>query len=536
MSTKTIPWPYRKEEAVGATASAALTDELLLYIFGFFVQPPDRVDEKSLLSVLSVCKRWNRVAESPRLWKPLDFRIVNFERQRPSLVGFCNLQSLPHGFAARQRATNRLYMVVVSDQRLGEQSTPSFVTSLALRQLYWGHFFYRVSFLRRAGAAQNVSTTPLDILDMEMPSVRRTVRIFPGVDGDEYPRDYTIDMERLLFEPLEPGSVDSPTDWGCWERKLNHEISDHEHFVVHDFDDEHLYDGVFDEVRKAYGLVGSAESNEVLAIRHLLELEKGTRPGGAYGICPTKRLLCVNLLVELADMFNLPDLTLFRAMSFFDMHMRSNVPVSDARIQCAASASLFLASRVGCVGVRETQLNSSWDPPVSVADIQQEALTILQSCNYRLAFPTVLDFVLRFAKLLGIHDESVVIWRLRYFSEIALFSPPHLSRDASEVAVCVVVLALSELEDQDLWPDELGHATGLEFSELEHCMVALCSWFDFAQSTPINRSVETKYRSVRRAEVGLQAVPVVSSFSTLEVRRARFRQNATQPLPIDSEE
>ena len=146
---------------------------------------------------------------------------------------------------------------------------------------------------------------------------------------------------------------------------------------------------------------------------------------------------------------------------------------------------------------------------------------ILCQLDWKLAFPVVLDFVLAYAKVLGVHENNQLAWMMRYFSELALQTPVYLAYLPSMIGASVVVLSSFCLGlEADPWPMSLEEASGYSWNDLEACTVALCRHLEDVRSTmPDLIMIARRYRKQDRANVAEIAIPSIRSFATLTAYR-----------------
>jgi Cyclin, C-terminal domain len=149
---------------------------------------------------------------------------------------------------------------------------------------------------------------------------------------------------------------------------------------------------------------------------------------------------------------------------------------------------------------------------------------ILSQLGWKLAVPVVLDFVLAYAKVLGLPENHEVLWMMRYIAELGLQTQIYLSYRPSMIAASVVALSCFCLptEGVGLWPVSLESESGYAWHILEDCTLALCRAIEEARATmPDLSMVFRRYRKPSRANVAGFAVPSIQSFATLTSFRER---------------
>jgi len=109
------------------------------------------------------------------------------------------------------------------------------------------------------------------------------------------------------------------------------------------------------------------------------------------------------------------------------------------------------------------------------SDVLDTEKLVLKTLEYKLAFPTILDFCWEFARQLPSLEGTE--WRMiRYASELALQTPAYVVYRPSLIAASIVVLSRRVVDHatQPLWPEALADATGYRLSHLQDCVNVLC--------------------------------------------------------------
>lgn len=155
------------------------------------------------------------------------------------------------------------------------------------------------------------------------------------------------------------------------------------------------------------------------------------------------------------------------------------------------------------------------------ADVQAMADMLLQTLNFRLAFPTILDFVRSYTRhVLPNLDEKNTsdrsYWMIRQIAELALQTPIHLSYKPSRIAACVLVLGRYSVPESVvgmLWPESLQQATGYSLLDLKSCLQELAGRLEEIRVQVPNLGMVTRrYRSLSRGGVAAVAIPPVHNF------------------------
>lgn len=149
--------------------------------------------------------------------------------------------------------------------------------------------------------------------------------------------------------------------------------------------------------------------------------------------------------------------------------------------------------------------------------IAEEA--ILRGLDWKLSYPTILEFVVVIADAMNLDDKPRFM--ARYISELALQSQIYLSFRPSMIGSCVVALALHCVGIVDPWPSTMSDATGYSLQDLEECMLALGSDIHNVMSTlPDLKVIARKYRKAENGRVALIHLPRVTSITMFNNRRA----------------
>lgn len=144
--------------------------------------------------------------------------------------------------------------------------------------------------------------------------------------------------------------------------------------------------------------------------------------------------------------------------------------------------------------------------------IAEEA--ILRGLDWRLSYPTILDFVELYICVLDLEERNRFM--LQYIAELALQCQVYLTYQPSLVASCVVALALYCHGTAELWPAVLEEATGYSWLDLEQCMLALSSDIHHIRSAmPELKIIMRRYRKAQNGRVALVQIPRITSFALM---------------------
>jgi hypothetical protein len=150
--------------------------------------------------------------------------------------------------------------------------------------------------------------------------------------------------------------------------------------------------------------------------------------------------------------------------------------------------------------------------------IAEEA--ILRGLDWKLSYPTILDFVELHFNVLDL-DESRRLMS-RYIAELALQCQINLKYPPSLVASCVVALAMFCVGTTELWPIVLEQTIGYSWLDLEQCMLRLSSDIHHMRSSmPELKIITRRYRRAQNGRIALVHIPRITSFATLGIPRAQ---------------
>lgn len=177
---------------------------------------------------------------------------------------------------------------------------------------------------------------------------------------------------------------------------------------------------------------------------------------------------------------------------------------------------LYVACKCFETRLTKGDLVFSADNTIFPNDISIAEEVILHELNWKLSYPTILDFVEMFCDELEYEQESKPRRMARYISELALQSQVYLSFNPSLVASCVVALALIAVGSADAWPEALEQATGHLWNDLEQCMMALSFDIHHVRATmPELKIISRRYRKTQNGRVSLIHIPRITVFATL---------------------
>ena len=186
-----------------------------------------------------------------------------------------------------------------------------------------------------------------------------------------------------------------------------------------------------------------------------------------------------------------------------------------------AGTCLYISCKCFETRLTKGDLVFSADNMLNANDISIAEEAILHELNWKLSYPTILDFVETFSDELEFKEESKQRRMARYISELALQSQVYLSFKPSLIASCVVALALVAVGSADAWPEALEQSTGYLWNDLEQCMMALSSDIHHMRATmPELKIISRRYRKTQNGRVSLIHIPRITVFATLRNPRA----------------
>jgi hypothetical protein len=315
---------------------------------------------------------------------------------------------------------------------------------------------------------------------------------------------------------------------------------------------------------------GAKTSDRSAAIlRQQLDLEKQGMSS------PRKRTIPFNVwatiadwVVEVAECFNLEDITIFQAMALLDrfLHLtlvgrmyrtisllwahlfarhasivHTLIPpqilvflqqeVSPSHYQLVAGSSLLLASKCNKAFLTCKDICYCADNSFSPDQVEATEELILEQLEWKLAFPTSMDFLLSFARILNMDENGRPFVMYSYINELSLQSGAYFCYPPSVVGASSMLLGRYCLQDFSprscLWPKELVDASGLMLNEILACTVQLSR--DLANSRmtmPDLTMVRRRHSKSSRhcvAEVDIPALPSSRFVAAFEERlRSHF--------------
>jgi hypothetical protein len=532
--------------------TSSLSNDILHHILGFLVSNSGLVDGRSIRAATLVCKQWKNVATSRSLWAipagianiPIDQVVVEqinsslqiretasvdtflleserrHELSKESLIGFRKMSQLDStatatDFRAMERATGTQCILSVAKNE-GK-------TSELIKEIFEAHFVQADDFLKQ-----------------------------PNNRADEAARQTSIHRCFLRGVCVLNGRVVR------WYEDL---VAKDQH--AHEQNTPRILTPLLKQFRRVANEpqphISKPKSN-LLELRRpvdqLLHLEHTL--GTVDRSRPHVRMECwaiiVDWIIEIVECFDLEDATAFQTMALFDRFLASSSvrpvvsiacacwiiamvytdipmkffslqqPVKMSQYQLVAGACLLIASKCNDVSIKGSDISYCADNSFNGAQVTATEEFVLEHLEWKLAFPTPLDFVNAYARTLGLDmDGSAFSMMIRYVVELALQSPIYLAYKSSIIAASAIVLArLCLPNDNLLWPQELQRETNYSLQDLRDCTMELSRMLDDVRSTmPELIMITRRYRKHPRWNVANVSIPSISSFAVLAAYQER---------------
>lgn len=150
-----------------------------------------------------------------------------------------------------------------------------------------------------------------------------------------------------------------------------------------------------------------------------------------------------------------------------------------------------------------------------LGDAEEMVLCMLQ---WRLAQPTILDFLHAFSVHSDIGHDKREGHLIAYLADLALQSQIHVDLKASQIAACVAVLArfCLAVPENPLWKDDYVAITGYSFDEVCEGTVILSRRLDEV------RTVAPNLRVIERRHRQSVTIPLIATSSVLKSYQARM--------------
>ncbi|RHY28388.1 hypothetical protein DYB32_006009 [Aphanomyces invadans] len=221
---------------------------------------------------------------------------------------------------------------------------------------------------------------------------------------------------------------------------------------------------------------------------------------------PIHRSMLVDWLIEVVDVFEMCLRTAFLAVHYTDRFL-DTVMVKKAMFQLLGATCLHVASKcedVSYIGVED--LSMCADNVYTSVDVLKMEEQLLNTLNFTLAVPTVLDFLNIYQKMMPPLQKRTAMLA-QYLAELALQEYRFLRYLPSCVATCCLSLALYSIEGYPMTP-ELQAASRYAYADLKECLVKLQDVYSSAHMNLLT-VVKKRYTDVDRCQA-LTILPAVA--------------------------
>lgn len=185
--------------------------------------------------------------------------------------------------------------------------------------------------------------------------------------------------------------------------------------------------------------------------------------------------------------------------------------------QLVSSACMLIASKCNMQQLKEVDFTRCSDNTFSTDTLQKMEELILEALEWKLALPSILEFVFAYAQILGVEPDSRELMMMQYLSELALQSQVHLEHKPSLIAAAVIVLSRYVLDaNTALWSKNLSEITGFEASTVFACVTSLCRCLEEVRSGLGPGMIQRRYRQPRWQHVAAMEMPPQLSTETLQ--------------------
>lgn len=170
------------------------------------------------------------------------------------------------------------------------------------------------------------------------------------------------------------------------------------------------------------------------------------------------------------------------------------------------------------------------DNSFSAQELQQTEEYVLCQLEWKLAFPTCIDFLdVLGSAILSLPKDCRTFQMMRYISELTLQSPIYLRYEPSMIAASCVVLARFCVQDDMLWDDCLEEQTSYSLLDLSECTMEISRLLDYIKSRFTDLiMIGRRYRRSTKRCVSQISIPVISSFATLSAYQGGRRRSTRE--------
>ena len=181
--------------------------------------------------------------------------------------------------------------------------------------------------------------------------------------------------------------------------------------------------------------------------------------------------------MEVVDVFEMSSRSVFLAVNYTDRYL-SSVSVDRKHFQLLGATCLHIASKcedVSYIGVDDLVVCA--DKVYNGNDVLQLEEKVLTKLDFRLAVPTVIDFLNTFVERIHELNPSwpaigTDVHLARYFAELSLQDSNFIQNMPSLVAAAAVVLAL-HYTHRKVVEEQILSTTGYSLQDLKQCILKL---------------------------------------------------------------
>mmetsp|Transcript_2708 Transcript_2708/g.2985 ORF Transcript_2708/g.2985 Transcript_2708/m.2985 type:complete len:473 (+) Transcript_2708:91-1509(+) len=407
--------------------NSLLSADILYQVFKFFVsKSKGAVDGESLRVVSLVCKQWKTVADSKPLWA--------------TLSGINDL-----GVNCHSHSVHRSLLI--------KEATDSLVDGISLHasligfvklKLYDGKHLGLNFFVRERATGYKL-----------LLSISRDEQKHRSLIRDLYVNHFELNEKFLLHEGIcmwkgrvvqwyrSGNEMEARSTINHVSAKRKHSSQNFEVFI----------------------------QPSISLVSHLIELEKDGLRDVDYGsfFYVQGRQDIVDWMAEITECFDLEDSTIFQSMLLFDRFITSNhLNVSSKHYQLVAGSCLLIASKCNKSSITEKDISFCCDNLFSTSQILATETEILKRLNWKLAYPSTIEFLTAFSTILGFDINSRFFSLGCYILELSLFLDISLRYPPSKIAASSIILInyfLRKGSISTLWPKELEIDSGLKLKD-----------------------------------------------------------------------
>ena len=187
-----------------------------------------------------------------------------------------------------------------------------------------------------------------------------------------------------------------------------------------------------------------------------------------------------------------------------------------------ASACMQIATKCNMGNMKAADFRYCSDNLFTVQELCDAEAMVLSMLQWRLAQPTILDFLGAFSEHSDIGHDKREAQMIAYLADLALQSQIHVDLKSSHIAACIVVLAryCLAIPENPLWKGDYIALTGYTFDEV--CDGAVI----FFRRLDEVRTVAPNLRVIDRRHRQSVSIPLIAASSVLKAYQARMTREA----------